>query len=105
MWSVQRLMNEPRFKLCDNYLHNTPTRPTERCRYGRLVSFNVFKWHYKVTVKRLKWVKIVCYMTDTNVPKMNWTDIYGRRIKYDMDQIDHSLCVVSVHVFLWVTLH
>lgn len=39
-----------------------------------------------------------------NVPKMNRTDIYGRRIKYDMDKIEHSLCLVSVNVFLWVTL-
>jgi len=40
-----------------------------------------------------------------NVPKMNWTDIYGQRIKYDMDQIDHSLCVVSACFSLgYVTL-
>lgn len=64
MWSVWRLMNEPRYQLCDNYLHNTSTTPTQRCRYGRLVCFNASKWHCKVTVKRLRTVHILFCMTD-----------------------------------------
>ncbi len=82
MWSVWRLMNEPRYQLCDNYLHNTSTTPTQRCRYGRLVCFNASKWHCKVTVKRLRTVHILFCMTDAlKRAHMNRSDIHGRRVK------------------------
>ncbi len=99
MCSLRTLMNEPRYQLCDNYLHNTSTTPTERCRYGRLVCLNASKWHCKVTVKRLRRVCSAWPMR-LNMPSMNRTDIHGRRVKKDMD----TRYVWLPRLFLWVTL-